>query len=196
MSRPLVAEFSRAWLDAADGRQVRYRDLAADPVPHLTTAGLHYAPAMRRAHEVVDDAAAARQQELIDEVAGAHAVVIGAPMYNWSIPSTLKAWIDHLHVLGTTVPSDGSTGVFHGIPVIVVSPRGLAYDNADPTAAGDYTVPPIEKVLGESMGMKVTSVVVDYTLATRMPPLAEHSGAAHASLAAASAELARLASTL
>ena len=196
VSRPLVAEFAQAWVAAGADRTVRTRDLAVDPVPHLTTSGLHYAPAMRRPHEAVDPADDARQQELIDEVAGAAAVVIGAPMYNWSIPSTLKAWLDHLHVLGVTTSDENARGRLHGIPVVVVSPRGLAYDNADPAQAGDYTIPAIEKTLGGSMGMEVESIAVDFTLADRMPPLAEHADAAAASLAAARERLAELAVTL
>ena len=49
----------------------------------------------------------------------ADAVVIGAPMYNWGIPSTLKAWLDHICVLGTTMPIDGPTQPFAGKPVVV-----------------------------------------------------------------------------
>lgn len=196
VSRPLVAEFVEAWTAARDDRNVVYRDLAADPVPHLTTAGLHYPAPMRRAHETVDAEAEALQRRLIDEVAGAAAVVIGAPMYNYSVPSTLKAWLDYLHVLGTTIPAEGQTGVFHGIPVVVVSPRGLAYDNSDPAQAGDYTVPPIERILGESLGMNVTSIVVEHTLATRIPPLAAFESAAADSLDAARARLRELATTL
>ncbi|MGO3327437.1 FMN-dependent NADH-azoreductase [Gordonia sp. (in: high G+C Gram-positive bacteria)] len=196
VSRPLIAEFADTWRAAGTDRSVVSRDLAANPVPHLTTAGLHYAEAMRRPHENVDPAAAQRQRQLIDEVAGAAAVVIGAPMYNWSIPSTLKAWLDHLHVLGATTSSDEAPGRLHGTPVVVVSPRGLAYDNADPERAGDYTVPAIEKILAESMGMDVMSVAVDFTLADRLPPLAEHSATASASKAEARERLRKIARTL
>ncbi|MBM7367007.1 FMN-dependent NADH-azoreductase [Gordonia hydrophobica] len=189
VSRPLVAEFADIWRAAGPDRDVVHRDLAAAPVPHLTTAGLHYPEAMRRPHENVDPAAAALQNELIEEVAQAAAVVIGAPMYNWSLPSTLKAWLDHLHVLGITTSSDDAPGRLHGIPVVVVSPRGLAYDNDDPDRAGDYTVPTIEKILAGSMGMDVTSVPVDFTLADRLPAVAEHAAAAADSLAAASERL-------
>ncbi|MCF8608765.1 NAD(P)H-dependent oxidoreductase [Gordonia sp. HY285] len=136
VSRPLVAEFADSWCAAGPDRSVVSRDLAANPVPHLTTAGLHYAEVLRRPHESVDPAAADLQRELIDEVAGAAAVVIGAPMYNWSIPSTLKTWLDHLHVLGVTTSSDDQPGRLQGIPAVVVSPRGLAYDDSDPGQAG------------------------------------------------------------
>ncbi|MCF8587410.1 FMN-dependent NADH-azoreductase, partial [Gordonia liuliyuniae] len=185
VSRPLVAEFADSWCAAGPDRSVVSRDLAANPVPHLTTAGLHYAEVLRRPHESVDPAAADLQRELIDEVAGAAAVVIGAPMYNWSIPSTLKTWLDHLHVLGVTTSSDDQPGKLQGIPVVVVSPRGLAYDDSDPGQAGDHTVPAIEKILAGSMGMDVTSVVVDYTLAERLPAVAEHAPAGESSKAAA-----------
>lgn len=196
VSRPLLAEFARAWADAGEDRTVRRRDLAADPIPHLTSAGQHYAPAMRRSHEAVDPEAEAFQQELIDEVAGAAAVIIAAPVYNYSLPSTLKAWLDNLHVLGVTTPNPGENGPFHGIPVVVVSPRGLAYDNNSPANAGDYAIPPLAKTLGESLGMTVTGIPVDYTLATRMPPLAEKADAAAVSLTEAKDELRRLATEL
>lgn len=196
VSRPLLDEFAQTWLAAGADRTVRRRDLAADPVPHLTSAGQHYAPPMRRDHEGVDDATEELQRELIDEVAGAAAVIIAAPVYNYSMPSTLKAWLDHLHVLGVTTPAPGEDGPLAGIPVIAVSPRGLAYDNTDPAAAGDYALPPLEKTLGESLGMRFTGIPVDFTLATRMPPLAEHTETAAASLAQAREQLRRLAAEL
>ena len=98
MFRPLFAE---TWRGLGDDHTVVRRDLHREPLPHLTDAAR-----LRVDGEASDAAAEKLQAELIAEVAAADVVVIGAPMYNWSLPSTLKAWIDYIHVLGTTVPFD------------------------------------------------------------------------------------------
>ncbi|HEY9314040.1 FMN-dependent NADH-azoreductase [Williamsia sp.] len=179
-SRELTRLFATTWLEAGDDRAVSYRDLHADPVPHISDAGLHYAPRLRVDAENPDPAAEALQAELIAEVATADAVVIGAPMYNWSIPSSLKAWIDHIHVLGTTAPYDTPDQPFAGIPVVVVSSRGLTYGAGSKDEGLDHTIPPLVHVLGTALGMKVDVVTSDLTLVGRiaaLDPLTEQSTA-------------------
>src|SRR5260221_12409097 len=78
------------------------RDLAADPLDHVSLdlmAGL-MTPPEGRSHEQAK--AVAQSQTLIDELMAADIVVIGAPMYNFSVPSTLKAWIDNVSLAGKT----------------------------------------------------------------------------------------------
>jgi FMN-dependent NADH-azoreductase len=171
-SRDLTGLFAQTWLAAGTDRSVVYRDLHRDPVPHLSDAGLHYAPRLRTPAETPSPEAEARQHELIAEVAAADVLVIGAPMYNWSIPSSLKAWIDHLHVLGTTAPFDTPDQPFAGKPVVIVSSRGLTYGPGAKDEGLDHTVPPLVQVFGKALGMTVEVVTADLTLVGRIAPLA------------------------
>ena len=170
-SRELTQLFAQTWLAADSTRTVTYRDLHRDPIPHLSDAGLHYATRLRSATEKPSAESEALQWQLINEVFAADVVVVGAPMYNWSLPSTLKAWIDHIHVLGTTAPFDTPDQPFAGKPVVVISSRGLVYTPGTAEESLDHTVPPLTQVLGKALGMRVEVVTDDLTLVGRIPDL-------------------------
>ena len=108
-------------LDRSPEDSLVYRDLAADPLPHLTL-----------------DAFADRS--VLDEFLAADTVVIGAPMYNFSLPSQLKAWIDRILVAGVTFryTANGPEGLTGGKRVIVALARGGFYDEASPAAALEH----------------------------------------------------------
>jgi len=114
-------ELGRAVVEKAllvhPGAQVAYRDLAANPLPHWAPAADASDPAVRAGSDV------------LDEFLAADVVVIGAPMYNFSIPSTLKAWIDRIAVAGKTFRygANGAEGLAGGKRVVVVSTRGGVY---------------------------------------------------------------------
>lgn len=197
VSRTVTAAFVQAWRDRGPGFTVTSRDLQADPPPHLPDAALHWAPGLRTAAEVADPAAEHRQRGYLDELLAADVLLVGAPMYNWSLPSTLKAWIDHVHVLGTTVPfgPDG-TQPLSGRTAVVVSSRGAAYDPGTPRDGWDHTVPPLQLVFGQSFGMTVEVLTVQLTLATRIPALAPMRDRAAADAVAARARAVELAGAL
>lgn len=88
--------------------------------------------------------AEALQQALVDELLAADVVVVGAPMYNYSLPSSLKAWIDHIHIPGVTAPFDGDTQPMAGRPAVVVTSRGGSYDPGTATEGWDHGVPVLE----------------------------------------------------
>ncbi|WP_024794584.1 FMN-dependent NADH-azoreductase [Tomitella biformata] len=196
VSRRLTRMFADTWRGQGSGHSVVERDLHRDPLPHLPDAGLHYARRLRTAQEMPDAAAEALQAELIAEVIAADVVVIGAPMYNWSLPSTLKAWLDYIHVLGTTVPFDTADQPLAGTPVVVVSSRGNTYAADGPNGGQDHTVPPVELTLGTSLGMAVTVVTAELTLAGRIAPMAPLAAKAAESLAAAEESVQHLARAL
>jgi len=81
--------FAAGW--AALGHDIVRRDLFADPPPHLPSHVLHWAPSLRPADISVDPVHDRYQEELVGELLAADVVLVGAPMYNWSVPSTLKA---------------------------------------------------------------------------------------------------------
>ena len=143
ISRQLTAEFATHWKHSNPGGHVTRRDLACAPLPHLAeaTVGAMFIPPMARNPEQV--LATALQEELIAELAAADMVVIGAPMYNFNIPSTLKAWIDHVVVFGRTV----GQGLFNDTRVVIVTARGGAYGPGTPREQFDYQEPYLRSIL-------------------------------------------------
>src|SRR5919107_5947596 len=99
-SRAITAAFAKTWSAQGEGFEVTYRDLHRDPVPHLNDAALHWPARLRPADAAPDPAEERVQQQIIDQLLSADVLLIGAPMYNYSMPSTVKAWIDHIHVPG------------------------------------------------------------------------------------------------
>lgn len=168
ITRKMTARFAGSWAHKANGHIIR-RDLHTDTLPHLPTSALHWAPHLRPADATVPAEAAALQRILIDEVIASDVLVLGAPMYNWSMPSTLKAWLEYIHVAGLTSPYDGRTQPFAGKPIVVVSSRGDRY--GPPVFDVDYEIPALRQVLGAALGMRVSVVTVKRTQSARVPAL-------------------------
>ena len=128
VSRLLVQEAVERLTDEDPDLRVVTRDLGANPVPHLT---LDSATALRGGTPANDAQAAALalSGELISELKAADVVVIGAPMYNFGIPSTLKAWFDYVLRAGQTFryTEAGPEGLVTGKRAIVVESRGGHY---------------------------------------------------------------------
>ena len=103
------------------GEEIVYRDLAAEPLPHLTL-----------------DAFA--DTSVLDEFLAADTVVIGAPMYNFTLPTQLKAWIDRIVVAGKTFryTENGPEGLAGGKRVIIALARGGFYSEGSPAAALEH----------------------------------------------------------
>ena len=121
VTRELTAAIVARWQDAIPALQVEYRDLDADPLPHLTGDILSGANAMAQAEGA----------RLLEQFLASDVIVIGAPMYNFGIPSTLKAWIDRIAIAGKTFryTETGPEGLADGRRVIVASGRGGIYGN-------------------------------------------------------------------
>ncbi|MBG0808908.1 NAD(P)H-dependent oxidoreductase [Methylosinus sp. H3A] len=129
LSRSLTAELVDKLRGDIPGLEIAYRDVAAVAPPTLSSA-LFFARASGAEPEDATlraDLSAAR--ELLEEFLAADIVVIGAPMYNFSIPTQLRGWIDHLVVPGKTFAytQSGIQGLVAGKRVIVVSTRGSLY---------------------------------------------------------------------
>jgi FMN-dependent NADH-azoreductase len=140
VSRTLSAEIVEAQSQLIPGLKVVYRDLAADALQHISGAHLAAAqpgqvelPAPLRDDLVQGHAA-------LEEFLAADIVVVGAPMYNFTVPSQLKAWIDRLAVAGKTFKygPNGAEGLAGGKKVIVASSRGGVYGVSTPTASLDH----------------------------------------------------------
>ncbi|GAA4189792.1 NAD(P)H-dependent oxidoreductase [Gryllotalpicola kribbensis] len=196
VSRRLTAEFATRWRERGADHTVVSRDLHAEALPHLPHASLHWPPRLRPAGAPAFPEAETRQSALIDELLGADALVVGAPMYNYSLPSTLKAWVDHIHVPGLTAPFDVDSQPLRGKTAVIVTTRGAIYDQGSATENWDHTVPPLRIILESALGMRVETVAVSRTLALSVPAMAGERAAFDAEYAAAQRELARLAAAL
>ena len=141
VSRLLTSEVVDALKVEHPGSDVTYHDLAADPVLHLSPAHL----AAFQGAEVSDPelgADLARGGAFIDELLDADFIVIGAPMYNFSVPSQLKAWIDRVVVAGKTFryTDTGPIGLVPaGKKVFLVASRGGIYSDGAPAAPLDFS---------------------------------------------------------
>jgi FMN-dependent NADH-azoreductase len=129
-SRGVTAKFVERWLSTHPGSTVVRRDLAANPVPHVGLQLLSGAGKKPEDRAPEERAAVALSDELIGELFDADAIVIGAPMYNFSVPSTLKAWIDAVALAGRTfryTPDGRPEGLVAGKTVYVIASRGGLY---------------------------------------------------------------------
>lgn len=149
VSRLLSAEIVARLKAENPAARVTYRDLAAEPVPHLS--GAYLAAGMQPADQRSTEAQADLDlgAALMDEFLSADVVVIGAPMYNFSVSSQLKAWIDRVAVKGKTFnyTEKGPEGLAGGKKVIIASSRGGIY-SAGPGAAIDHQEPYLRAVFG------------------------------------------------
>lgn len=136
------------------------RDLGTSPLPHLTgiTVGAFFTPAEQR-NEALNEALKL-SDEVIDELFAADVIVIGAPMWNFGIPSSLKAWIDHIARAGRTFKY-GASGPESLLPsgkkVIIVSSRGGIYSSG-PMVVMDHQETYLKAVLG-FIGLHDVSII-------------------------------------
>ena len=183
------ASVSRAVADtvlASWSGSVVHRDLAASPVPHLTEAGITVRSTSPDAWSGAQAAAAAVQDELIDELLAADAYLFSVPLYNYSMPSVFKAWLDQVLVPGRTLgfgPEGAATG---GRPAVLISARGGGYGAGTPNHGKDFAVPALEVILGDAkiLGLDVRTITPELTYAPSIPAMAEliplHEASLHA----------------
>ncbi|HEV3182060.1 MAG TPA: NAD(P)H-dependent oxidoreductase [Steroidobacteraceae bacterium] len=125
LTHEIVARLKAARPDA----QLTYRDLAAQELPHFSQAALTRS----------DELEAARNTAVLEEFLAADVLVIGAPLYNFTIPSQLKAWVDRIAVAGRTFryTERGPEGLAGGKQVIVAVARGGVYEAGSPAEFGE-----------------------------------------------------------
>lgn len=149
VTRRLTAKFAEEWrMNHADGEVIQ-RDLSATAFPLITDdwnatqiEESKLTPSQRSYLSTSD--------ELIEELKAADTVVIGAPMYNFSIPSLLKAWIDQIVRIGKTVGygPNGPQGLLTRKRVVIITSRGGAYGKGTPREALDFQEPYLRHILG------------------------------------------------
>jgi FMN-dependent NADH-azoreductase len=183
VSRKLTAQFVEEWKKNHFEDQIIYRDLSVTALPPITDDwGATFleesklSPAQRSYLSASD--------KLIEELEAADIVVIGAPMYNFSISSPLKAWIDQIVRMGKTFSyrSEGPHGLLRNKKVFVITSRGGAYEKGSPAAALDFQEPYLRAILGFVGLTDVTFIHAE----KQMRPEAD------ASFAAATEEISRI----
>ena len=167
-SRRVADTFEQSW----SGEVVR-RDLARQPVGHLGIAGItaRVTPAAEQTAE--QRAAAAVQDELVEEFLGAGAYLFTVPMYNYAMPSVFKAWLDHVMVVGTTIGLGPGAAPSAGRPAVVVSARGGGYGPDAPQHGKDFVVPALHAILGDPvlMDLDIRVITPELTYAPVMEAL-------------------------
>jgi FMN-dependent NADH-azoreductase len=149
VSRQVSAAVVERLRQATPNLEVGYRDLTAAPLAHLS--GDHLAAAQGAVPEAPAlQADVAASAAALEEFLAADIVVIGAPMYNFTIPSQLKAWIDRILVAGKTFRygAGGVEGLAAGKRVIVAISRGGFYGPGMPAAAAEHLETYLRAVLG------------------------------------------------
>ena len=178
VSRQLTSEIVARQRALHPGLQVVYRDLAADPALHLT--GAHMAARMGATNDdATINADLVKGNAFLDELFAADILVIGAPMYNLSIPTPLKAWIDRIAVAGKTFQytASGPVGLLTNKKAFIASARGGVYSAGSPAAALEHQE---SYLLGLLAFIGVTDVKVVRAEGIAFGPEAKEAAIAHA----------------
>ncbi len=128
-SSQLASEFVAGWKAGNSASKVVVRDLASDPVPHLTAERFLSFLAKPEARSTQQQAVVAYSDALIEELRRADVIVLGLPMYNFGVPSMLKAYFDHIARAGVTFryTEKGPVGLLTGKKAYVFAARGGMY---------------------------------------------------------------------
>ena len=151
VSRQLTAQIVASWRAAHPATEVSYLDLAMDTPSHLSAESLGFRlPAGTADLSEVQQRENAISEALVSQFMAADVLVIGAPLYNFSIPSQLKAWIDRVAQVGRTFKytDKGPVGLAGGKTIIVASARGGMYSTSDAGNAMEHQESYLKTVFG------------------------------------------------
>lgn len=177
VSRKLTRTVVDQWRQVHPRVEVAYRDLAVEAPNHLSAAilGAGFVEPEQRSPLQRDEVACG--ETLLAEFLAADVIVLGAPMYNFSIPSQLKAWLDRVLVRGRTFKytESGAVGLAGGKQAVIVSSRGGVYSEGSPAHVMDHQETYLKVALGF---MGVTDVTVIRAEGVNMPEKREQAIAA------------------
>jgi len=160
VSRKLTAEFAKAWLKAHPGGAVISRDLTTLHIPVVdgTWAAAAHTPEDARTAQQKD--ALAVSEFLIAELQNADEYVVGVPMHNFSIPSTLKLWVDQVVRIGKTFAysASGRQGLLTGKKATLLIASGGVYDQGSAAEAFNFVTPYLRTIFG-FMGVTDVNII-------------------------------------
>ena len=187
-SRRLSARYADTWRSAHPDGTVTYRDLAADPVPHLGADAFFANMVAAEDRTPAQQAEKALTDKLVGEVLDAGTIVLGMGLYNFGTPSTVKAWFDRIVVPGVTM---GEGGTLAGRRLVLALAAGGGYAEGTPRFGWDHREPWLRHAF-ETLGLTDVEVFsAELTLAREAPAMIplDLGAAADASLAAAEAAI-------
>ncbi|MEO1054948.1 MAG: NAD(P)H-dependent oxidoreductase [Bacteroidota bacterium] len=148
-SRKLADYFEEVWRRNTNAGRVIYRDLARTILPHLHSKTIEgfYTPTEQMDATLAK--ATTLSDELISEIKSADEVLISSPLYNLTVPSNLKAYIDHIVRIGHTfkVDQNGSHGLFSGIKTYIITAKGGVMKGTE-MEKYDFQEPYLAAILG------------------------------------------------
>ncbi|MDG9704718.1 FMN-dependent NADH-azoreductase [Streptomyces sp. DH37] len=173
VSKELAAAFRKTWAEGRPDGAVVHRDLGVEAIPHLDEAGItsQFIPSEVQSPE--QKAAGELREKLVEELLGAEAVVVSSPMYNWTIPSTLKAWIDQVLVAGRTLTFGDDPNPLAGRPATLLLSYGGGYTPGAPQEHWNHVDPYLRTVFEDALGMDLTVITAQLTLAGKVPGMEE-----------------------
>ncbi|HEY9735589.1 MAG TPA: NAD(P)H-dependent oxidoreductase [Trichocoleus sp.] len=155
LSRRLTHEFATAWKQAHPEGTVTYRDVGRDPVPPVDEAWVAAAYVAPERHTPQQQAALSISNRLVDELLAADLCVLGTPMYNFSIPSALKAYIDQIVRIGRTFAFDPHNSenpyqpLVTGKQLVIIATRGgSGFGVGGANAAMNFQTPYLSSIFG------------------------------------------------
>lgn len=182
VSRMITKDFLDSWSENHLDGMVITRDLNTNPIPHLDAEAIFagYTPEDQRSSNMV--AKHNFRHELIREITGVDEILISTPMWNWSVPSVLKAYFDQI-ILSGTLDGSGADGL-RGKKVTFISAQGGSYKEGTPRFGWDYMTGYLKLVANALGSTDVEVISAELTLAGLVPgmdrliPLKEESVAA------------------
>jgi FMN-dependent NADH-azoreductase len=172
VSKQIAKTFRETWDAEHPGGTVTYRDLGVNPVPPLLEAGITAGFMPPENHSPEQAAAFAIRDELAREMEEADAYLFTMGMYNWGVPGTFKLWIDQVILGGRTTARAGDPPLA-GRPATAILAYGGGYGPGTPREGWDFVQPYLETVLGKAMGLDLTVIKTQLTLAEVNPAMAE-----------------------
>lgn len=173
VSRKLATTFRTVWEEEAPTSTVVYRDVCAEPLPLLDQDAImtFYLPEVARSEAQAK--AAEFRTGLAAELLASDAVLVTAPMHNWTIPAHLKAWLDQVLIDGVTLVQQGEVHPLAGRPATVVLSYGGGYTPDAPLAGWDHVEPYLRTVFADALQMDLSIIITQLTLVQEPPELAE-----------------------
>ncbi|WP_128436136.1 FMN-dependent NADH-azoreductase [Streptomyces cyaneus] len=190
VTRTLTDLYATTWRAAHTNGTHHHRDLSADPVPPLTPA---YTTLGRRVERegfvppdkvpaLIENAAEEREWQLtlplLTELRSADTVLLGVPMYNLSVPASLKAWIDRVTFPGAFTDPDSGESLLRGTRVVVLMARGGGYGHGAPLEHCDFQTPYLRAYFGR-LGVAPDNLHLVAAELTRIDVLPQLAGLEH-----------------